>query len=121
MKRYPLTPTPQFIVQLKMIDFQPFDINKIVLLFFFLENLHLLYKEKKNQISVSILQGDFLASQEKESLFIFIKGVIDDLLRKVNASMLVKTNRLEIITQELLVKAFLCTTGFVLGGGPKAG
>jgi hypothetical protein len=118
MKCYHLTPTPQFIVQLKMIDFQPFDINKIAV--HFLENLHLLYKEK-NHISVSILQGDFLASQEKESLFIFIKGVIDDILRKFNARLLVETNRLEIIAQELLVKAFLCTTSFVLGGGPKAG
>jgi hypothetical protein len=120
MKRCPLTPTPQFIVQLKMIDFQPFDINKNILPFFFGEFTFII-QGKKSQISVSILQGEFLASQEKESLFIFIKGVIDDLLRKVNASMLVETNRLEIITQELLVKAFLCTTSFVLGGGPKAG
>lgn len=67
----------------------------------------------------SLLQVDLSTCQQLEGLLIFGECVLNNILRKLNASVLVKVDWFEIIAQELLVKTVLCATSFIFVGRPE--
>lgn len=79
----------------------------------------LFYNIQYSNEQIWLLQVDFSTSQQLESLLILGESVFNNFLRKLNASVLVKVDRLEIITQELLVKTVLRAASFIFAGRPE--
>lgn len=66
------------------------------------------------------LKANLLPSQQGVGFLILGQGVIGDFRRQFDARVFVESDGFQIVAQELLVKAFLDTTGLILISRPES-
>lgn len=76
---------------------------------------------KKNIYFVFFSQRGDLSGEDAININVLLESLLDNRLGQEEAVLLVKVDREQVVTNKLLVKAILTTSGLVFGGGPEAG